>query len=185
MARREFLARAGGVVAGAALWSPTSAALAARRFPRADDVDATVATAWFDQALDLVRRTPGYSPPVASRAFAYAGMGLYESVVPGIPGFRSLGGVAGGPEALPATGKNTAYDWETVANTSLASILRGLFPTAPAASRAAVDALETSFAEELRAGLRPACSHALTHGVARSPMVSSTGRSRTADTRAT
>ena len=155
MDRGEFFVRAGAVVAGAALWSPVPSALAAGRFRTADGVDSTVPTAWFDQALDLVRRTPGYSPPVASRAFAYAGMTLYEALVPGIPGFRSLGGLPGGPPTLPAAGKNRAYDWAAVANASLAAILRSLFPTAPAAGLAAIDALETSFAQELQSGLPP------------------------------
>jgi hypothetical protein len=54
--------------------------------------DSEVATNWFDLALDLVKQTPGLSPPVASRAIGYAGVTLYEAVVPGIPGYRSLAG---------------------------------------------------------------------------------------------
>ena len=153
MARQEFLRRAGAVVAGAALWSPVPTALAGRHFATADRVDSIVPTAWFDEALELVRRTPGFSPPVASRALAYAGAALYEAVVPGMPGFRSLAGLPGAPRAFPAAGKNTAYDWAAAANASLASILRSLFATAPAASLAELDALETSFARELQAGL--------------------------------
>jgi hypothetical protein len=33
-----------------------------------------------------------FAPPVASRAFAYAGITLYEAMVPGMPGYRSLEG---------------------------------------------------------------------------------------------
>jgi hypothetical protein len=130
--RRRFL------VAGAsALWMLGAPARAAARFPGAAEYGAEVATAWFDRALALVRTTPGYSPPVASRALGYTGITLYEALLPGMPGFRSLG-VPG----VPSTGRNAAYDWSAVANAALASILRALFPTAPATELAAVDALE-------------------------------------------
>jgi hypothetical protein len=46
----------------------------------ADRVSAAVPTAWFDLSLDLVRSASGFSPPVAARAFAYAGLTPYEAV---------------------------------------------------------------------------------------------------------
>ena len=54
--------------------------------------DADVATRWFELALDLVKEIPGFTPPVASRAFAYLGVTLYESVAPGMDGYASLAG---------------------------------------------------------------------------------------------
>ena len=38
---------------------------------------ADVATQWFRLELKLIMETPGFSPPVASRALAYSGVGLY------------------------------------------------------------------------------------------------------------
>ena len=55
------------------------------------DYDHSVATAWFDQILELIRQTPGFSPPVAARALGYAGVTLYEAVAPGIPGAALAG----------------------------------------------------------------------------------------------
>lgn len=139
--RRGFLADAGraavGLTAMGALVSPAAAALRPRG---ADQYDSEVATAWFELALDLVRTTPGYSPPVAARAFGYAGVTLYEALVPGMEGYRSLLG------GMPDLGRNAAYDWAAVANAALASILRSLFPTASLAYLAAVEALEDDLA---------------------------------------
>ena len=58
----------------------------------ADRVSAEVATgAWFDLSLDLVRSAAGFSPPVASRAFAYTGLALYGPCSRGWPGTAHSG----------------------------------------------------------------------------------------------
>jgi hypothetical protein len=80
--RRALLgaaASAGFVAVGLTRSKPASAV----GWPNASAYDAEVPTAWFDLALVLVRTTPGFSPPVASRAFGYAGVALYEAVAPG------------------------------------------------------------------------------------------------------
>jgi hypothetical protein len=117
--------------------------------------DAAVPTAWFDLALRLVRDTPGFSPPVASRALAYAGLALYEAVVPGMPEHRSLAGQLDGLTA-PRPPAEPAHHWPAVANGALATILRRLFPTASGAGLAAVAELEEVFAARLRPAARPA-----------------------------
>jgi hypothetical protein len=87
---------AGAALAGIAgagwLSTPTQAA---GRFPGADQYPADIG-ATFEFALELVQKTPGYSPPVASQAFGYAGVTLYEAVVPGMEGWRSLPGLRDG-----------------------------------------------------------------------------------------
>jgi hypothetical protein len=115
---------------------------------------AEVATAWFALSLALIRDTPGFSPPVASRALAYAGLALYEAVVPGMPGYRSLTGRLKDLPPLPPPA-DPAHHWPAVANSALASILRSLFPVAPEAHRAAVAALEEEFAARFRAAAPP------------------------------
>jgi hypothetical protein len=148
LTRRELVRRA-GVVAASLLAGPL--AQSAQALPRSrqavDQFDAEVAAAWFDLSLDLVAGTPGYSPPVASRAFAYTGLTLYEALVPGMPGFRSLAGALPDFPRLPNAGRNAAYHWPSVANAALAAILRALFPTAGAARLAALDGLEAAFAK--------------------------------------
>ncbi len=141
----------GGLAGAGALLLPIPAVARLRpAIPGAESFDADVATAWYDLTLRLIRQTPGYSPPVASRALAYTGVSLFESLVPGIADGRSLVGQVRGLTELPTAGRNAAYDWSIVANNTLASIARSLFPTASVGNRAAIDALEA----EILAGAR-------------------------------
>jgi PAP2 superfamily protein len=135
-------ASAGFVAVGLTRSRPASAG----GWPNASAYDAEVPTAWFDLALVLVRTTPGFSPPVASRAFGYAGVALYEAVAPGITKKRSFAGVLNGLTRAPGPA-DSSYHWPTVANSALATILRLLFPTTPSANMSAIDALERSFGQ--------------------------------------
>jgi hypothetical protein len=103
-----------------------------------------------DLALDLVRTTPGFSPPVASRAFGYAGVALYQAVVPGISGCRSFAGQLNGLTEAPRPA-SLACHWPTVASSALASILRALFPT-PTVNRVAIEELERRVSTRLQCG---------------------------------
>ena len=157
LGRREFLLGAGAAAVAGWTVARASGALAGTgpRFQGVDEFDADVPTSWFDVALDLVRTTAGYSPPVASRAFGYTGVALYEALVPGMDGYRSLEGMLAGLGGVPAAGRKTAYHWPTVANATLGSILRDLFRTGRPEQLAAVDALESSFRDRFRPGLPP------------------------------
>jgi len=148
--RRELLGLAAGLVGGAT-FAVALPAQAGRRFARAGEVESTIARAWFARLLDLVRETRGYSPPVAARAFAYVGLAGYEAVVPGVPGYRSMAGHLPGL-AVPAAGRNTAYDWGEVANAALATVSRRLFPTTPAER---IEGLEAANVSGLRSALPP------------------------------
>lgn len=112
----------------------------------ADGHGAAVATAWFDLALDLARDTPGFSPPVAARALAYAGVTLYESVVPGMADHRSLAGRLPGLAELPRPGACEPLHLPAVANAALAAMARELHANARPHDLAAIDRLEEAFA---------------------------------------
>ncbi len=60
---------------------------------------------WYKLVLELVRHTATYSPPVASRAFAYLGVTAYEVLASGAPAYRSLAGQLNGLGAMPARPK--------------------------------------------------------------------------------
>jgi hypothetical protein len=112
---------------------------------------AEVATSWFELQLELTRETPGFTPPVASRALGYSGVTLYESVVGGMPEYKSLVGRLNGLTSLPQPEAGQAYYWPAVANSALATILRNLYPTATPENPAAIDTLEQKYAEQYKA----------------------------------
>ena len=134
---------------------PIRLALTQRQAEHTAAHDADVATAWFDLSLKLVRETPGFSPPVAARAFGYLGVALYETVRPGMPGYHSLAGQLNELDQLPRTYRWARYHWPAAANTALASTMRMLFPTASAENLAAIDALEAEFEARYRAEATP------------------------------
>jgi hypothetical protein len=121
----------------------------------AADAGAEVTMAWFDLQLKLAKETPGFSPPVASRAFGYTSVALYEAVVPGMPGYRTLAGQLNELTELPQPVAGIDYHWETVANSALATITRRMFPNASDENAAAIEALYTEFAKEFEAALEP------------------------------
>jgi hypothetical protein len=89
--------------------------------------DPDVAVEWMDLTYRIVQGE-AVNAPAASRIYAYAGVTLYESVVNGMPDNYSMAGqVTDLPElSLPEEGE--VYDWPSVANTSMAIVLNGLFP---------------------------------------------------------
>ena len=103
---------------------------------------ANVATEWFQLSLLLTQQTPGFSPPVAARALAYLGLALYESVQPGLPDQLSLAGQLNELSSLPWAQPDEPLHWPTVANASLATMTRMMFPTASAENKARIDLLE-------------------------------------------
>ena len=126
---------------------PPFSAKDASQFP------AEVPLAWFDLAYDLVRDEV-LSPPVAARAFGYLGVALYESLVPGMPGYQSLAGQLNDLPALPKpAGK--AYHWPVVSNSALAATLQALLPGASSATQASIRALEIQFVEQFQPTLPP------------------------------
>ena len=56
---------------------------------------------WYRLVLKLVRHTPTYSPPVASRSFAYLGVIAYEAVASGSNALLSLAGQLNGLTPVP------------------------------------------------------------------------------------
>ena len=83
------------LLASAALLLPLPA-LAEDR-PAAEEVVLT----WYRLILELIRHTATYSPPVASRAFAYLGVALWEGVAQS-RGLTSLAGQVNGLTPPPA-----------------------------------------------------------------------------------
>ena len=148
--RRAFVQKLAGVGLACLLLLTGCAPAATGVAPNADQYPSGVAVAWFDLVLKLVKETPGFTPPVASRALGYLGVTLYETVRPGMPGYESLVGQLNDLDRLPKVGVMARYHWPSAANAALAELTRSLFPTAAAENLAAVDALEADFAKDFR-----------------------------------
>ncbi len=97
---------------------------------------------WFTLALQLTQQTPGFSPPVASRALAYLSLALYESVVPGMPQYQSLAGQLNELSSLPWAQPDEVLHWPTVANAAMATMTRMMFSSASSENKARIDLLE-------------------------------------------
>jgi hypothetical protein len=113
----------------AAFSGPTGAASQAERA-------ASALAAWYKLSLALVRHTPTYSPPVASRTFAYMGVTVFEVVASGSEGMQSLAGQLNGLQPLPQRETDQVYDEAVVINAALSSLVRDLFQnTGPTGQR--------------------------------------------------
>ena len=88
--------------------------------------DAQIANDWMFLLYQLVR-DESINAAAAARFYSYAGVGLYEAVVPGMPLNFSIGGQVEGLGVLPFPEEGLEYDYPSVANGSLATLIREMF----------------------------------------------------------
>ncbi len=98
--KRRNLLQLSAAALGVSLVSAFHPTWAAPVAPKAN----TVLTTWYRLVLELVRHTATYSPPVASRAFAYLGVTSYEALAALDPWMTSLAGQVTGLAAGPKPG---------------------------------------------------------------------------------
>jgi PAP2 superfamily len=110
---------------------------------------------WYKLSLALVRHTPTYTPPVASRALAYLGVTAYESVASGSSGLQSLAGQLHGLETMPKREAGQAYDEAAVLQAAMAFATRQLFSNTGPTGQHAMAALETKLRSEISSALTP------------------------------
>ena len=118
---------------------------------RGDETDdAELVTTWLETVLGLVQRTPGYSPPVASRVFGYVGVTMYEALWPAWRDHQSLAGQLDGLRRPPAgRGHSRSVAWPLVANHAVAGIVRHLFPDAAPMERQMIDDVQRELSRRL------------------------------------
>ena len=102
-----------------------------------------VVTSWLPLQLRLYQATT-LNTLVYPRRFAYTGIALYESIVPGFPGYQSLAPQLNGLSPLPTITPGTSYYWPAAANAAMAAMSRSLNPTTSAANKVAIDSLEAA-----------------------------------------
>lgn len=110
---------------------------------------------WYRMILELVRHTPTYTPPVASRAFAYTAIIAYESTAAAAPDtLTSLAGqVASLPPAPPRDA--AAYDEAAVLNAALARAVDVYFSNTGPTGQRAKKALHKALSAEIAKGTDP------------------------------
>jgi hypothetical protein len=90
---------------------------------------------WYKLVLQLVRHTPTYSPPVASRAFAYLGVTAHEALAASRPELNSLAGQLNGFKTVPPG--ETGLNEQVVLQAALAHAASQYFAnTGPTGQRA-------------------------------------------------
>lgn len=121
--------------------------------PQMVDVKSEVANAYFDLAIKMTKETPGFTPPVAARAYGYTGVTLYESVVGGMSEYESLQGKINGLSAgaLPNSENGKEYHWGLAANSALAEIMGGLYKTANPDNLTALSNLKQQYEQQFSA----------------------------------
>lgn len=82
---------------------------------------------WMTQAYNSVKRT-GLFALDASRVYAYTAIIMYESMVHGMPGYRSLEGQLNGLTNLPKPDPNKRYDWGIVICHATPQVIAELTP---------------------------------------------------------
>jgi hypothetical protein len=113
---------------------------------------ATVAQKWQDLQNRFLR-TPTNANPFGRhghRWFAYCGIALYESVVPGMPSYQSLDDQLTDMPDMPEPEPGKAYHWPTSANAALSYLNKHFFTVAntTAANVASMDSLENALNTE-------------------------------------
>ena len=105
---------------------------------------ADLANAWMQMQIRLTKSTTGYNSVVSDRSFGYAGLTMYEALVAGIPGSRSLLPQIGG---TPVAINNSPgqYYWPASVNAAMALITKSFFETTSAANMASIDSLEAAY----------------------------------------
>ncbi len=109
---------------------------------------------WYRLALELVRHTATYTPPVASRSFAYMSIAAFEATASGPSTLQSLSGQL---QSLPPAPKRQAgktYNEAVILQATMQTIVENLFSNTGPTGHHAMDAfskkIETEVTQEVK-----------------------------------
>ena len=109
---------------------------------------------WYHLILRLVRHTATYSPPLASRNFAYLGIVSYEAIASGDhEHMQTLAGQLRDLKPLPQRDTNKAYDDATVLNAALAQSMQDYFGNTGPSGQNALRATSAKMQKQLGAAI--------------------------------
>lgn len=108
---------------------------------------------WYQLVLELVRHTPTYSPPVASRAFAYLGVTAYEASALGDASMHSLAGQLKELSPLPDRIAGVEYADAIVMHAALAEAVRHFFGNTGPSGQRAMKAMDDKLGQQAAKGI--------------------------------
>jgi hypothetical protein len=108
---------------------------------------------WYELVLKLVRHTATYSPPLASRNFAYLGVTSYEAVASGDKKMKTLAGQLNGLHDMPQREAGKNYDNAVVLNAALGQALQLYFSNTGPSGQNALRARLKQLNKEVSRGL--------------------------------
>ena len=120
-----------------------------------DDRSGTVLRNWYRLTLELVRHTPTYSPPVASRSFAYLGIAAFEVVASGDAGLVTLSGQLNAMPPMPQRDHGREYDDAVALQAAMSAAVRELFGNTGPTGLKAMDFIAKKLDAEASAGVGP------------------------------
>ena len=137
----------------------------------ASRASSAVATDWYAMQLQMIiKASPPVNPILLNRAWGYIGIGLYESVRPGIKKSVSLSQKLYQMPPMPEKENNNGYSWEVSANAALAKLITSFYPAAVISSnQQRIDSLEAVYNDSLRPSVESAVflrSQAFGHAIA-------------------
>lgn len=104
---------------------------------------------WYKLTLELIRHTPTYTPPVASRSLAYIGVTGFEVVASGSKLIRSLSGQLNDLSPLPQRKASVAYDDAIVMQAALGTVVQNLFSNTGPTGQHVMAALDKKLSAEV------------------------------------
>ncbi len=116
---------------------------------QAQQLSSRMVTAWNTQIMHLIKTTEGYTLPVSSRAIAFSGMAMYESILPAMPHHLSLSQSIPNLTYEKLFNPNEIIDVEIAFNTANAELCRHFFKTAPFDEIIALNTFERSWHDNL------------------------------------
>ena len=122
----------------------------AQRSLKQSEESADVVYQWYNFMAALQRNSAQPNPLVATRRFAYIGIGLFESVQPGIKGGSSFGSKLIDMPVMPKPDNSKKYLWSASANAALASLFKMFALNLSPANMAAIDANEAAIRNQLK-----------------------------------
>lgn len=145
----------GRIVRGFALASLISAVAPNALFAQSVTSPQDTLDTWYRLTLELVRHTATYTPPVASRAFAYIGITAFESVASGSTDLQSLAGQVHGLTALPKREDGQIYDDGVVLQAAMAQSVADFFSNTGPTGQRAMAAMAAKQTAKVAEGLAP------------------------------